>query len=61
VHPDQNRQQLNINVTLVASYQSYQRNPKTQATAPARKAPPAKTAAPLPNPSSLNQPKPKKP
>jgi len=61
VHPDQNRQQLNINVTLVASYQSYQRNPKTQATATARKAPPARTAAPLPNPSSLNQPKPKKP
>jgi len=75
VHPDQNRQQLNANITLVASYQ---RQPKTGAGAPARKAPTPPTTAPSPtaqppatgppakvvpqpNPASLNPLRPKKP
>jgi hypothetical protein len=44
VHPDPSRQQLNANITLIASYQ---KNPKTQAARPA--APPA-TVKPAPPP-----------
>lgn len=47
VHPDPSRQQLNANITLVASYQ---KNPKTQAAKPA--APPATVKPAPPRPAT---------
>jgi Tfp pilus assembly protein PilO len=57
VHPDPVRQQLNANITLVASYQ---KNPKPQAAEPAAKAAPVNRATPPANPASVQPATPKK-
>jgi Tfp pilus assembly protein PilO len=58
VHPDGSRQQLNANITLVASYQ---KNPKPQPAAAPAKASPARTAPVAPGPSGPKPVMPKKP
>lgn len=58
VHPDASRQQLNANITLVASYQ---KNPKPPpAAAPAKSAPGQPTRA-VPSPTSVKPAMPRKP
>lgn len=57
VHPDQSRQQLNANVTLVASYQR-RAQPQTAAPAVARKSNPPAAAPSSPAPSSAAPPRP---